>query len=181
MTAFDGLLQPALLGSAGLMIVVLVMLWRVEAPMRASGTRNVVALARTSSPDAATAIIEAWDDESRSAARTTLWLDYVLIVAYVVFLSSWLYWTHREIVATGWLPGSPSILVWSLVGAVVMAGISDIIENLAVLHQVRSSPTVRSTAIASRSAGTKLTLLSITAGLALMGTTTLWLTSGVRT
>lgn len=86
-------------------------------------------LARTS--DRAHEIVTEWGEEGRSAAKTSLYLDFPYLVFYGLFLSGACAAVARRAAALGWgrLEGFGVALAW---GALVAAW-ADALENLALL------------------------------------------------
>ena len=86
-------------------------------------------LART--PERANEIITEWGEEGRSAAKTSLYLDYPYLVFYGLFLAGACAVVSRRAEALGWqrVAAIGVLLAW----ASLVAAWSDAIENIALL------------------------------------------------
>ncbi|WP_323752169.1 hypothetical protein [Marinobacter sp.] len=112
--------------SAALFVALLVM----NQPLKtASAPQGMVSFQLAGTAQQAQAILASWAPDSLSLARTSLWLDFLLIAAYMATL---LQLTRRFSVDR---PGVRERMVTKWVRTLfLVAGASDVVENIALLN-----------------------------------------------
>jgi hypothetical protein len=102
-------------------------------------------------------VLSEYGAEGRSAARTSLWLDYPYLVAYALFLSLAcvaIYVRARRLARTRWAAVGAA-LAW----AALLAGLLDAVENAALLRVLAGHPEQPYPAIAYLCAVPKFVLI----------------------
>lgn len=97
---------------------------------------GIISLELAHTPDQAQAVLASWDAGARVDAGLVVGLDFVFALSYVLFLSlmcmqlaGQLYSWHRVAALVG------VVLSW----AVVLAGVADVVENVALIQMLRGS------------------------------------------
>lgn len=104
-------------------------------------------------------VLDSWDMQAHSAAGLSLGLDFLYIMVYVVLFSAHVFNLNRRLyVRTGYRTIGKAALY-----APVIAGLADIVENIALIQQMLEIPSDFLSNVAYISAFTKFTLIGFTA------------------
>jgi hypothetical protein len=116
-------------------------------------------------------ILSGWGHSGRSAARTSLWIDYGYLIAYSLLLSLGCAAVGDRFARAGraGLARAGAVLAWAALGA----GLFDAIENAALLRILSGHTGQPYPAVASVAAACKFALLAVSLAYALGG----WLAS----
>jgi hypothetical protein len=106
----------------------------VGEPMTGNGGRNIVAFELAESGDAAQEIMDEWGSEGRAAARWSLILDYVWLIAYTAILMIGLVLIAEMARERDWR--RTQRLGWLVAGLALLAGLLDAVENTFLLVEL---------------------------------------------
>jgi hypothetical protein len=147
--------RAGLLAVTSLFVVLNVPMLRYERIMRSACGRGIVALELAGSPSSANALLAAWGQPGRQAARRSLRLDFPYAAVYTASLVLVL-----RAAARGYGSTPRGRWVRSVIPAALVAGGCDAVENVALLIYLRrGSPAAPR--VARLAALTKFTLLAI--------------------
>lgn len=150
---------------------------RLGAPLAtATSPSGIVDFELAGTQARAAAILAAWDDAAREAARVqTRWDDWLYVPLYVVALAAWALWGARRLGA-GALARIGIALAW----AMPAAGVLDWIENRQLVAQLAGGADATRAAVAAAAAGAKFAIVGATLLFALVATAIVAARAAVR-
>jgi hypothetical protein len=106
--------------------------------MKAHGGKGIVALELARTPDDVATIRRVWGPRGDAAARTSIWIDFVLVAGYaglLAFVAGWTAVSLDGIGRPGWARFAAVLMV-----AFAVAGLCDVVENAGMLAELAGSP-----------------------------------------
>jgi hypothetical protein len=151
------LARPVLLVGAAATAIAFALSIRLSAPALTPPV-DIIALEMAGTPDSATALLQAWGPAGTAYLRQSLWLDFGLILGYTVFLTLACFLLRNR-----WQTQWPRLATLAnLLGAgMLLAGVCDVLENLALFQVLAASANPMWAALAAVAARVKFTLLVI--------------------
>jgi hypothetical protein len=138
------------------LFVVLVL---VDRAIEASGGPGIVAFELAGSTDRVAEILGHWGQDGRAAARVSLGLDFLFLVAYATFLTLAVLELRDVGRRRGWTAYARPATAIAFLPAVAAA--CDVVENLALLAMVQGEGTGRLPPTATAFASAKFAALAI--------------------
>jgi hypothetical protein len=159
--------KRGLIASAAASIVIGVVLIVLDARMMDAGGPGIIGFELAGSEDRAAEILADWGEDGTDAAKASLWIDYVYILAYGTFLIL-AAWAIRDLArARGW-PRMAALGSWVMALAAGAAAF-DAIEDAGLLLAVDRHGGAFAPRLAQICASLKFALLAVTIAYLLAG------------
>lgn len=151
------LARPALLVGAAVTAIAFALGIRLSTPALAPPV-DIIAFELAGTPDSAAALLQTWGPTGTAYLRQSLWLDFGLILGYTTFLTLACFLLRNR-----WQARRPGLATLAnLLGAgMLLAGVCDVLENVALFRVLAASPSPAWASLAAVAARVKFALLLV--------------------